>query len=233
MQTITAESPDDLLHQLRAIDIDVPPRGEGRTKQHTERWSICRFLSTYADTPLLRYPLRIDRGDRPDFQLTSDSMRVGIEHTEAVAADLAWATAIQNRDQIDVSRMFHRVRAGDPRLSRSEVERIAHGEATGDGWAGDSVERDWSEVMAHFTRDKVERFAQPGFAHLESNWLLVYDNWELPALNQPKAARMFQSWFASDSIPFDQIFVECRSNIWQFGRAGHAYHSIVDLWDGD
>ena len=141
---------------------------------------------------------------------------VGIEVTEAVAADLAWADAIQERDKIDTIRLFQRVQPGDPRLSRSNVEKIARGEAVSEGWAGDSVEQDWADVMAHFTSRKAERFAQPGFAHLDFNWLLVYDNWELPAVNQFKAASIFQTWLISVErhVPFDQVFVECHENIW-------------------
>ena len=232
MRNITALSSSDLLRHLRAIDITVPPRTEGRTKQHTETWSICRFLATYADSSLLRYPLRLDCGDRPDFQLAISTVRIGIEVTEAVAADLAWADAIQERDEIDSARMFQRVLPGDPRLTRGEVEKIARGETLGDGWEGDSVEHDWADVMAHFTRRKAERFAQPGFTRLDINWLLVYDNWELPAVNQAKAATIFQSWLVSlkGSVPFDQIFVECRDNFWQFSLPHHQSHPLRDLW---
>jgi hypothetical protein len=232
MKNVTAQSPSDLLRHLSDIDISVPARTKGRTKEHTQTWSICRFLAAYADSPLFRYPLRLDCGDRPDFQLAIGSIRVGIEVTEAVAADLAWADAIQQRDKIDTTRMFQRVQPGDPRLSRSDVEKIARGEAMGDGWEGDSVEYEWADVMAHFTTNKAERFAQTGFAHLDFNWLLVYDNWELPAVNQSKAASLFQAWLISKErrVPFDKIFVECRENLWQFARPHHEACPVLDLW---
>ena len=72
---------------------------------------------------------------------------------------------------------------------------------------GDSVEYDWANVMKYFHAAKAERFSQPGFRQLDLNWLLIYDNWELPAVRQPKAARFFQSRLDTGpaGVPFDRL----------------------------
>jgi hypothetical protein len=232
MEVITADSPSELLRQLASIDIAVPLRSQGRTKDHCQRWSICRFLSTFADSALLQYPLRVDPGDRPDFLLTSRNVRIGVEVTEAVATDLAKADALQHRKGYDAVRFFQRVLPGDPPLSRQEIEKIAKGEMSGEGWGGDSVERDWVDVMTFFSLSKAERFAQEGFRKYYRNWLLIYDNWELPALDEDKAALFFHSQLLAldPPLPFDRVFVECEKNIWQFSAARHSGWRINDVW---
>lgn len=231
MDTLAADSPSVLLHQLRTIDISVPPRTEGRTTEHCQRWSICRFLSTFADGDLLHYPLRLEPGDRPDFVLALHKVPVGIEVTEAVPTDLARVDALQEYRGYDVVRFFQRFRPGEPTRSLSEIDRIARGKALGELWVGNSVETDWADVMTYFSLVKADRFRQPGFRRFDTNWLLIYDNWELPALNELKAAQLFQAKLASldPSLPFDRVFVECEKTIWQFALSQRTSHSIVDL----
>lgn len=232
MEPISAHSPSDLLRQLATIDISVPPRAHGRTKEHCERWSTCRFLSTFADSALLQYPLRADPGDRPDFLLTMRTIRVGIEVTEAVSTELAKADALQEHRSYDVVRFFERMVPGEKSRSRKEIEKIAKGENRGEGWSGDSVERDWADVMTYFSLSKAERFSRAGFRKFDMNWLLIYDNWELPALNEQKAAVLFQSQLLklTPSLPFDKIFVECAKNIWQFSLPQFSGSAINDVW---
>jgi len=90
---IDAESVSDLVSRLCAIDITVSLRTEGRTTEQCERWLICRLLSTFAETDSLAYPLKTEKPERPDFLLSLPSRQVGIEITEAVPPDWAWANA--------------------------------------------------------------------------------------------------------------------------------------------
>jgi hypothetical protein len=233
MEPLNADSPSDLLRQLATIDITVPPRAQGRTKEHCERWSICRFLSSFADSTLMQYPLRVDPGDRPDCLLTMRKIRVGIEITEAVSTDLAKADALQEHRGYDVVRFFQRVVPEDQSRSRQEIGKIAKGENIGEGWCGDSVELDWADVMTYFSLSKAERFSQAGFRKFDINWLLIYDNWELPALDEPKAASFFQAQLLTlnPSLPFDRIFIECQKNIWQFSLPHYSGSAVNDIWE--
>jgi len=232
METLTADSPSDLLRQLATIDITVPPRGPERTKDHCEQWSICRLLSTFADSTLLHYPLRVDPDDRPDFLLSMRKVRIGVEVTEAVATDLARADVLQQNKDYDVARSFQRVLPADLPRSRKDIEKIAKGETRGTCWSGDSVEREWADVMTFFSLSKADRFAQPGFRKYDLNWLLIYDHWELPMLDEEKAAVFFQLQLLAlePPLPFDIIFVECNKNIWQFSIPQHSSRPINDIW---
>lgn len=91
MNMIEATSATELLKRLTALDISVPLRTEGRTKDHGERAWICRFLATFAETGLLDFPLCVDHIDRPDIVLHLPSSSIGLEITEAVPKN--WAHA--------------------------------------------------------------------------------------------------------------------------------------------
>lgn len=229
---IDARSASDLVDRLRAIDIAVPLRTEGRTTEQCERWSICRFLSTYAETDLLGYPLQIEKCERPDFLLSLPSRQVGIEITEAVPADWAWADARREKLNYDKLVFLQRFRPGEPQRSREEIDAIARGASRGDGWAGDAPEREWADVMLHFAHDKAATFVKPGYKQFKNNWLLIYDNWPLPAVDDPKAASYLAQRIASLDmpLPFDRIFVECEHSIWQFQTSSCVPAPIRDLW---
>ncbi len=231
MDPIAADSPSGLLRELSAINTRVPPRTE-RTTEDAERATICRFLSTFADSDLFHYPLRVDPGDRPDFSLVLPKATIGVEVTEAVPTDLARADALQEHRDYDAVRFLQRFTPGEPPRSLEEVDEIARGNVSGEGWAGDSVEVEWADAMIYFSLAKAERFSRPGFRRHASNWLLIYDNWELPMLNEPKAAAFFQTKLIAldPPLPFDRIFVECERTIWQFAPPWHGSRAIVDVW---
>ena len=229
---VIASSPIDLLQQIRAIDISVPLRTEGRTTEHCERWSICRFLATYAETDVLNYPLRVEHDDRPDMVLFMPDAQVGMEITEAVPANWAWADALAEQNEYDNLRFLQRFCPGEPRRPREEVDQIARGASSGDGWSGDSVEREWAEAMAFFSLDKVRKYAKSDFRKYKHNWLIIYDNWPLPAVEEDRAASLFHEWLAGlgEPLPFDKVFVECSKSIWEFSPASYFRHTINDIW---
>jgi hypothetical protein len=232
MVNLTATSADDLLCRVGAIDIAVPPRTKGRTTEQCERWSICRFLSTYAETDLLQYPLQIEKRERPDFLLSLPSSSIGIEMTEAVPPDWAWADARREKLSYEKLVFLQRFRPAEPRRSKQEIDDIARGASRGDGWAGDAPEREWADAMLHFADEKTDKFQKPGYEQFKTNWLLIYDNWPLPAVQDQKAAAFLAQRLASLDmpLPFDSIFVECENSIWQFRASGYVPQPIRDLW---
>lgn len=232
MPNLSAQSAVELVQRLRKIDISVPLRTEGRETEHCERWSICRFLASYAESALIGYPLRLQKRERPDFLLELPSGSIGIEITEAVPPDWAWANA--KREELDYDNLIfiHRFEPGEPRRSKEEIDLIARGATGGDGWAGDAPEREWADAMLHFTQRKAETLAKPGFERFSADWLLIYDNWPLPAVDDSKAAAHFMKRLCAlpAPVPFDRIFVECKRSIWQFQVPRHAPQPILDLW---
>lgn len=232
MLNISANSVHDLIDKLRTIDISVPLRTEGRTTEQCERWSICRFLSTYSENDLLGFPLEVTKRERPDFLLSLPSRQVGIEITEAVPPDWAWADARREKLNYDNLIFLHRFRPDELQRSKKEIDSIARGESRGDAWEGDSPEREWAHVMFHFAHSKAVSFAKPGYKQYDYNWLLIYDNWPLPAVDVSKAASYLSQQIDSFDmpLPFDCIFVECEHSIWQFGNSPCVSMIIRDLW---
>ena len=51
---LTANNESELLNVLAGIDIFVPRRTEGRTKDHTERYAISHMLSALAEEVISR-----------------------------------------------------------------------------------------------------------------------------------------------------------------------------------
>lgn len=232
MNNLSAGSGAELLAQLSAIDICVPLRTEGRTKEHTERWSICRFLATYTRAGLFEYPLGVEKRERPDFLLRLGSRKIGIELTEAVPPDWAWADA--RREKLDYDKMvfLHRFIPGEPRRSKDEIDRMASGATWGSGWVGDAPEREWADVMLHFCLEKAKSLAKSGYERFSADWLLIYDNWPLPAVDDAKAAVYFSQRLSTmqEPLPFERVFVECERSIWQFQPSHYAPQDILDVW---
>lgn len=232
MPNLSAQSAADLLRQLKAIDISVPLRTGGRTTEHCERWSICRFLASYAEIELIDYPLRIEKRERPDFLLQLPSGDIGVEVTEAVPPDWAWVDARREKLNYENLVFLHRFRPGKPQRSKEAINRIAQGTTWGNGWDGDAPEREWAEVMLHFSLKKAEKLMKPGFERFTADWLLIYDNWPLPAIDNPKAASYFMERLCTlqAPLPFERIFVECKGSIWQFQVPKYMPQPIRDVW---
>lgn len=232
MTNLSARTAVDLLKQLSAVDISVPLRDSGRTTEHCERWSICRFLTTYASSPLIHYPIQLEKRERPDFVLHLPSIDIGIEITEAVPPDWAWADARRDKLESDKVIFLHRFLPNDVKRKRVEIDKIALGETWGSAWVGDSPEREWADAMMHFALRKAKKLVEPGFDRFSADWLLIYDNWPLPFIDQQKAASyFFQKLLSLDApLPFKRVFVECEKTIWQFHEHNYAPQPIYDVW---
>lgn len=78
----------------------------------------------------------------------------------------------------------------------------------GDGWCGDSFERDWAAAMLHFIQKKSGKALTDGFDRYGRNWLLLYDSWPGPKLNLRKAVSFLQGLLAAEKVyTFDSIFI--------------------------
>src|SRR5438093_688071 len=98
MWTWTAQSPADALAKLRSFPNVVLPRGQGRTKEQTENWTIRNLLATLASTEHLDYPIQPRRGERPDLILITANGTIGIEVAEVMTEAYARAEVIRDRE---------------------------------------------------------------------------------------------------------------------------------------
>ena len=229
---LLANNEAELKNALENVDISVPRRSEGRTKEHTERYAICHLLSALLRENQLVYPLELIRRERPDFLLKTKDTNIGIEHTEAVPQNEAQKTVL--RDKVDGPEVYfisHHLPGEDKRPAKKLIKEIQANQA-GDGWAGDSVEREWSEAMLHFVKEKIETVGKKGFEKFERNWLLIYDNWPLPALDRKKASQFLLPKLLKSTCfnSFDYLYIISGDLVLAFSNSDIKQYEINNLW---
>ena len=234
MEDISANSAAELTKALRAIDISLPPRTEGRTAEDCERWSICRFLSTLNGTANVNFPVRVAKRERPDFQVCSGGRTWGVEVTEAIPTDYARASALLKRESADALPDISLFKYGDTKTLEEIRSILAQKELTGDGWAGDSAERELADALRSVTESKTVKLRKREFEKYSRNLLLVYDNMPLPHLDHDAVAvrcaeRLIDYW--AGELTFDEVVVESGNTMFFFGPSQVRKVEIVDLWD--
>ncbi|HLA04869.1 MAG TPA: hypothetical protein VJZ16_02685 [Syntrophales bacterium] len=229
---LQAYSDSELLIVLAEIDVSVPKRSKGRTKDHSERYAIAHLLSALVGKDRLSYPICLIRRERPDFLLTLDTAQIGIEHTEAVPQNEAHRTVLREQGNgPDVFFISHH-RPGETKKSAKKlVEEIEVNQA-GDGWVSDSVETEWADAMSHFMKQKLATLQKEGFERFEQDWLLIYDNWPLPALDRRKAANFLQTLVNESAVlkEFARIYIITGKFILEISNERIQLFEINDLW---
>lgn len=205
---LTANSRDELLYELSQLDTRVSPRSLGRTTEQTERHGIAYLLASLPPSDLA-FPLTVEHGDRPDFVLRFIGCAVGVEFTEAIAENVARASAIREKGVGPRVHFIPRAEPDEPARTSATLRREIQEDKPGGPWVGDESEQSWASAMLHFTQAKVAKAAKPGFTNYEHNWLLIYDNWSVPALKHAEAVRRFQvACFAHNIFcTFERVFV--------------------------
>lgn len=234
MDSIDARSPVELDRELHAKDVRVPGRTQGRQTKDVETWVACRFLSTISRTGLLRFPLRVEHADRPDFVLSGSDWRIGIELTEAISTDQARVQAEMERNRNCEFRSVPHYRNSDQIRSSDEIRALAQGRSPALPRMGDTVERNWVEAMSEIVAGKASKFFNSGFANHPVNWLLVYDNWQPVALLDEEAATTQLHRELSHggwNCPFSKVFIQRPRTIWEFAPGSRPVeHKIPECW---
>jgi hypothetical protein len=208
----------ELKAKLAELDIEVPARSEGRKPCHAERYGIAHLLATLP-AERLSFPLTLSHRDKPDFLLAMrDGGEVGIEHTEAVPENVARAQFLRGKGLGPDVYFIPHVAPGEPRKTVAELRSEIELDAPGGAWVGDSPEREWAEAIAHYVKVKLPKATANGFARYLANWLIVYDNWPLPAVNYAKAATYLAPLLMEMGafLVFDAIFVHDDSHMCEF-----------------
>ena len=195
MDQISAISVDDLLQALRGVPDNVPPRGCGRRSEHTEPWVAKRLIASLATAELLSFPLTVELRDRPDMVVDSAGLDIGIELIELIPPAYAQAVAIANREFpsaiVDRS-VFGWGTSWTPEAIREHLRSEGH-RLSGDGWAGDGVEREWATAIRSAIQKKTDRLNCSGFRSFSENWLGTYASSPGPIFNGEVGSRMLSA----------------------------------------
>ena len=165
--------------------------------------------------------------------LVTDSVKIGIEHTEAVPQNEAHKTVLrENEGGSEVYFISHH-KPGETKKTAKHLKKEIEENRAGSGWAGDSVEREWSEAMFHFINTKIDTLMKEGFERFDKDWLLIYDNWSLPALDHENAVPFLLKLSTDNGCfeKFDHIYIITGDLLCEFSSTGVTLHEINDLWD--
>ena len=229
---IEAKSKESLLHALSEINISVPLRSEKRESDHVELYAIAYMLATLAQEEKLNYPLILRKSERPDFLLLSGENKIGIEHTEAVSENVAQSDFLQEKGRRHEVQFVRCPEPGEKRKKSKRLISELEENNPGDGWAGDSVEREWAAAMFYFVNKKICTAQKPEYKLFESNWLLIYDNWRLPAIHLEEALSLFRQLCSEGDIfsTFSCFFILTKKQLCQFTKVSSTVFPTNELW---
>lgn len=225
---LEADNADALRAHLAHIDTDVPLRSEGRTTEQTERYAIAHLLATLPASRF-SFPLTVIHRDRPDFFIEeSAGRRIAIEHVEAVPENEAKKAFLREVGDSEDMHFIPHAEPGEPRRSTKRLLKEIEADDAGDGWVGDSVEREWANAVAHFATEKVRSVQKDGYDRGDETWLLMYDNWPLPHVKPETAASYFVAHTAGAEIfgSFSRVFVMDGQGVWDFSAGLWEYHAL-------
>ena len=218
---------------LAETNIAVPKRTSGRTKEHMERYTIAHLLSMLMKADLITYPVKLIHRDRPDFMLSMGNRRIGIEHTEAISQNEAHKAVLRQRGYGPETWYISRTLPGEPRKQHKKLIKEIKANDPGDGWEGNSPETEWADAMFCFVKDKLNTIKKNGFERFDEDWLLMYDNWTLPAPEVREAAPLFFEAVQQTSAlqKFKRIFVMTEQIFCEISAIGFRVYETNDLWN--
>lgn len=234
MTDINVGSSTELISALTAIDISVPARTEKRTRDHTERWSICRLLATFASHKQFHYPMQLYHKDKPDFRLICGQSKIGVEVTEAIPQNLAAADALAEKEKPSASLDISKLKWGEKNKSARELRKImAENRLTGPGWVDDEPEKEWSQSILDTCRKKTEKLRAPGFDKFDHNWLLIHDNLAPPIREVDRSLKYLIEKLADywhESVIYDSVLIETWTEIIRINRNSNQRWNINNIW---
>ncbi len=228
------KSNQELIKQLKSIDISVPPRTEGRKTQHTEIWSISTLCATLSNYNEISFPFSLNHRDKPDFLICSGDLKIGVEVTESIPQKYAEFCALAEREFPNTVFDIGHFRWDSDDITQNEMREIlANPQITSAGWAGDSAEREWALFVQKSVCRKLAKLAHNEFEKFDQNWLSVYDNLPIPNINLEVAIGFLRPllencWKCNPS--FDAVFIEHGPVIAKITANSSAHLILNDIW---
>lgn len=232
---VQAASAKELCSKLSRMDITVPLVTEGRLAKHREWYTGAKFLASFADSPLFEYPFNIQHTDRPDFTITANTKRIGIECVEAVPEEWYEIEALRERHFPEMLNWGQIYTPGHKRFTKEEKWAIAKGEQQGPPWVVCMAERNWAAAMEYFIRLKLSKLRSGSYSGFDELWLLMQDEWRAPMHYESQLTGAMSlitaklpELFAPPS--FSRVFICRNQSIIQLQSQGWSATSINNLW---
>lgn len=151
------------------------PNPRCRTKSERERWVLARFLLAPETQSLLRPPLTVYEGDKPDFWMITDGRIIGVEVAEIVHQIEAKARRIaRDNDQ----EMYFPPHPQDFPTRQSRKELPQYMLRGGRPWIGSEPELSFAELACSLITKKSKK--HPHYVASDASLLLVYKNTAMP-----------------------------------------------------
>ena len=228
MQTWCVPERAKIDETLRRLNVVVPDRADGRTKEHTERYSLARLLASVPDE--LSYPLMIVHDDRPDFVIASLENRIGIEHTEIVPENVARSSFLRSKGLGSDVYFTPRAKYGEGRKTAQELKDDILSDKPGGGWHGNGPERETADAIVGFALGKTSSAQKEGYRTFDQNWLLMYNNWPGPAVRLYESASLAHARLLAGGAfnEFDRIYVLGSRTLVEMTAAGVKEIELVE-----
>ncbi|HMN15031.1 MAG TPA: hypothetical protein PKD55_22160 [Bellilinea sp.] len=213
---------------LRRVNVVVPGRADGRTKEHTERYSLARLLASVPNE--LSYPLMIVHDDRPDFVLASLEDHIGIEHTEIVPENVARSSFLRSKGLGPDVYFTPKAAYGEERKTAQELKDEILSDKPGGCWHGNAPERETADAIVGFALAKASSAQKAGYRTFDRNWLLMYNNWPGPAVNLFESASLAHARLVADGTfeQFDRVYVLGSRALIEMSASGVDEIELVD-----
>jgi len=236
-----AENKTMLLDILRSMDIMGSLKNNHRGKNAIEPYAIAHLLSSLAaEDELLSFPLQLVHkkppDDKPDFLLSMEGKKIGIEHTDARPENETRKNVLRNRERIGPMVCFITpAKPGEPRRSVKELRKEIEVNDPGEGWGDqDGVDKEWAQVMLWFIDEK-ENKLKKDFSRYNEDWLLIRDAWPFPSVNPENATKYLFSQVMKRNIKleFHRVFIISSSNrgpVCEVAESGYHLRPRNDLW---
>ena len=159
----------DFLKKFSNINCSVPRRNEGRKSEHRERYDLKIYLSVLTEYKLLKFPFKVEKSESPDFIISFyQEEKIGLEMVDAGTEEEQ--QLMTKQDKIKKDTLF----VSGPNNKHFLIESNEN-EEFGEGWDGDSVEREWVSNILDTINKKVSKLNEPYFKKFNKNELLIYD----------------------------------------------------------
>jgi len=202
---------------LDSIDISVPLRSKGRKTEHTEKYTIVSFLKEFHNKEEFSFPFTLTHRDKPDFSITSQIKKIGIEFTESIPEQLAKATYLLEKHFEGYAKLEPEFFGLDaPKRTDNEILEIlnkSQERLIGQGFVGKSIEKKWILGIQSCINKKTKKLNNPEFEIFGNNYLLIYDNQTKPMLDKNYIVENLfpffkEYWDENIQKTFDKVFID-------------------------